>query len=76
MVTLLLTTSLLAIAEDEPEVITGAGKDASIQEIDTKKAGTVTNQNLKQQQEKSVKMIVGGQSEDGVAKETIVPVKE
>ena len=78
MAALLLTTGLNLAAEDKLEIITGTDEDARNQELDTVETADVQQNKLNKQslQEKSVKMIVGGQSEDGVAKETTIPVKD
>lgn len=63
-------------AGEEPEYSADPKQDGRVTEFETKQAADINNTVArpvkKELQERPVKMIVGGQSTDGVAKEVIV----
>lgn len=63
-------------AEEDPEISTSASLNGRVIEVETGESANANNTDdrseKKELQKQSVKMIVGGQSTDGVAKEVVV----
>lgn len=73
----LLIAKINAVLADEPnklEVVAETNEEHPIVEIETKAETPRPRQNTNGTDQKSIKMIVGGQSKDGVAKSIDLPV--